>query len=104
MAAVSVEFGGWRIGSRRRDKPVRPMLKKHFGQIEASTLTIAERQFPFRVRADLQRATEEVFGAGGNGGIASVLSFGGVRQEHAMNGVEMAGLLSDSMGMAVATP
>ena len=93
--------------SRRRENPVLPLLKKHFGQIDTSKLTITERQFPFRVRPDLQRATEQVFGAGGDGGggaIARVLSFCGVRQEHAINGVEMAGLLADSMGMAVATP
>src|SRR4051794_29777132 len=107
MAVVSM-IHGWSWGiRRRRENPVLPLLKKHFGKIDTSALTITERQFPFRVRPDLQRAAEQVFGVGGsaNGGaIARVLSFCGVRQEHAVHGVEMAGLLADSMGVAVATP
>jgi len=37
------------------------LLKKHFGDIQPSSLLTASRQFPVTARADLQRAIESVF-------------------------------------------
>jgi cell division protease FtsH len=38
------------------------LLKEHFAPTSVDDLTILERVFPFRVRADLQRATEDFLG------------------------------------------
>lgn len=41
---------------------VAPLLKSHFKPTTASEITITERRFPFRMRADLQRTIDKVFG------------------------------------------
>lgn len=109
MAIVPARFWQWVRNATREDLPVLPMLRKHFGRIKPSDLTIAERQFPFRVRADLQRALEQVLaaedGAPTDRSRVRVLSFCGVRQEHAFEGIDFAGMLSDAAGTAaIATP
>ena len=109
MAVFPLRVWRWAWNATREDQPVLPMLRRHFGRIKPSDLTIAERQFPFRVRADLQRAIEQVLalpgqGSGGGDGRTRVRNFCGVRQEHAFEGIDFAGLLSDGHAMAVATP
>src|ERR1043165_3819810 len=49
------------FGGRRRQK-VFALLTKHFGRSALHSLTISERKFPIRVRADLQRAVESLLG------------------------------------------
>jgi cell division protease FtsH len=63
------------------------LLSEHFGEEAASDLAITERQFPFRVRADLQRAMDQIFET------TSVTHFSGVKKEHSYNGVAFSDLL-----------
>jgi hypothetical protein len=63
------------FGGRRRTK-VFAFLKQHFGQNALELLTVSERRFPVRVRADLQQAIESLFGET-NG----VLRFRSVRRQ-----------------------
>jgi cell division protease FtsH len=89
---------GRRAGKQPKSKMpsdvlISTLLVKHFGQFDAADLNIAERQFPFRVRADLQRAIEKVF-AEGDG--LKILHFSGVRKEHAFDGIDFTGLLVQS--------
>jgi cell division protease FtsH len=55
---------------------VAPLLTAHFKPTTASDITITERRFPFRMRADLQRTIDKVFG-----GEIAVKHFFGVRTE-----------------------
>jgi cell division protease FtsH len=50
---------------RRRPKGtlISDLLEKHFGKPKPEDLNISERQFPHRVRADLQRGIEEIIAA-----------------------------------------
>jgi tetratricopeptide (TPR) repeat protein len=64
------------------------LLKEHLAPQTLDNITITERKFPFRVRADLQRAMDGFFS-----GSMAVVYFCGVRQEHAVEGLEMSGLL-----------
>jgi cell division protease FtsH len=63
------------------------LLTEHFGEYSTSDLSITQRQFPFRVRADLQRATDQLFEK------SPVTHFSGVRKEHAFHGVSFSDLL-----------
>lgn len=56
---------------------VAPLLKSHFKPTTASEITITERRFPFRMRADLQRTIDKVFGDE-----ITVKHFFGVRSEY----------------------
>ena len=64
--------GRWRV-SRLAD-----LIEAHFHPIPADNLTISERQFPHRVRVDLQRAIDRLFK-----GDATICHFCGVRTEYA---------------------
>src|SRR5581483_4572506 len=44
-------------------KRVARLLERHFHPTPVADLTVAGRKFPFRVRADLQRALDGLFGA-----------------------------------------
>lgn len=63
-------------------------LGEHFGRRNLGSLRVTERQFPFRVRADLQRALDQTMADG-----VRVLKFGGVQQEHAFEGINLSSLL-----------
>lgn len=77
------------IFGRRRRQRVFGLLTKHFGREALPSLTISERKFPIRVRADLQRAVELILGE-----TKGLLHFCGVRQEFAFEGMSFAGLLT----------
>jgi hypothetical protein len=105
-ALAGAGAGGWatyRRGKRKRladGRPlVRPLLEAHFRPAALDDLTVAERRFPFRVRADLQRAIDRLFAAG-----ATVTHFCGVRKEHAYEGIGFTGLLVDGHSPAVSVP
>lgn len=57
--------------------PIAALLRAHFHPTPTDNITITERQFPIRVRADLQRALEELFGDH-----TQILHFCGVRREY----------------------
>lgn len=63
-------------------------------------LSVAERKFPFRVRADLQRAIEQLLRDG-----EGVVRFCGVRKPYSHEGIDLASLLTDEPhNPAVAVP
>jgi AAA+ superfamily predicted ATPase len=64
------------------------LLAEHFGDHATSDLEITQRQFPYRVRADLQRATDQLLDSS-----TEVVHFSGVRKEHSYNGVAFSDLL-----------
>jgi len=80
-------------------KLIRPMLESHFRPVVLEDITIAERRFPFRVRADLQRAIDRLFVAG-----TTISFFCGVRKEYCHEGLNVAALLVDGHSPAVSVP
>ena len=70
---------------------VSSLLRKHFQPVKPDDITIAERQFPYRVRADLQRAVDRLFGKE-----TQVLHFCGVRSEFSHEGITLSGCIVPS--------
>jgi cell division protease FtsH len=91
----------WQNRKRLSDgrKPLRPLLDAHFHPASLDDLTILERKFPFRVRADLQRAIDRLFTPA-----ATISYFCGVRKEHAYEGLTVSSLLVDGHSPAVSVP
>ena len=67
---------------------VSSLLRKHFRPVKPDDITIAERQFPYRVRADLQRAIDRLFRQE-----TQVLHFCGVRSEFSHEGITLSGCI-----------
>ena len=67
------------------------LLALHFKPISAENVTISERKFPFRVRADLQRAIDILFVDD-----TKVLHFCGVRKEYSHEELSLTDLLVPS--------
>lgn len=65
------------------------LLAAHFGKSNLQSLSISDRQFPVRVRADVQRAVESFFAEGGE-----VRRFCGIRQAFAFEGSSFAELIT----------
>ena len=53
------------------------LMQSHFSPVPLSNITISERKFPFRVRADLQRAIDHLFSSE-----TMIIHFCGVRKEY----------------------
>jgi len=68
---------------------VLPLLRQHFAPLPLESLTITERSFPSRVRADLQRAIDSLVAT------MSVRHFSGVRKRHALEGTNFTELVVD---------
>ena len=60
------------------------LLAAHFKPLPVSDITITERQFPFRVRADLQKAVDDLFDKD-----SKIVHFFGVRREYSHEGVTL---------------
>lgn len=71
--------------------PLAWLLQSHFHPVPADDITIAEREFPFRVRADLQRAIDRLFDDK-----TQVLHFCGVRKEFSHEGVSLSDCIMES--------
>lgn len=67
------------------------LLRTHFLNLPVADITISERQFPFRVRADLQRAVDQLFGDQ-----SRILHFCGVRREYSHEGVGLSDCIIES--------
>jgi hypothetical protein len=65
-------------------KKIATVIRAHFSPTPVTDVTISERQFPFRVRADLQRAIDRLFGTG-----TVVRHFCGVRKEYSHEGITL---------------
>ena len=75
----------------RRRRRVSVLLAKHFGRGQLEGLSVSERQFPIRVRPDLQRAVEALFGDSVKG-----KQFFSMRQEHAIHSISFGSLLASN--------
>ena len=76
------------MSTTRRKLRVHALLRKHFAPTPVHDLTITERQFPMRVRADLQRAIDQVIREE-----MTVAFFCGVRKTHSFEGISFSELL-----------
>jgi AAA+ superfamily predicted ATPase len=82
------------IKSRRRRrglKQIPALIAGHFQPASVEELTVSSRTFPYRVRADLQRAIDQIFGRD-----VEVTHFSGVRTESHMPTFDFATLLADN--------
>jgi AAA+ superfamily predicted ATPase len=87
LMLVTLRFSSlW--GATRRQADVAGLLRKHFHPVDISGVTISDRQFPARVRADLQRAIDRVFGQG-----TLIHHFCGVRVDFSPEGVSLSGCM-----------
>jgi len=91
------------IARRRRysttaSLPVAQLIIRHFAPIHPTQLSVSDRQFPMHVRADLQRALEELIEE------LKVLHFTGVRREYEFFGIDFASLTDQQNMPATATP
>ncbi|MDB5386953.1 MAG: ftsH3 2, partial [Planctomycetaceae bacterium] len=75
------------------------ILRDHFDPISLDQLTITERQFPRRVRVDLQRAIDSLIQE------MKVIHFSGVRKQNSHNGIDFAELVvTDRNDLPLAVP
>lgn len=88
-----------RKSKKQQQALVSEMLRRHFAPLDFPDLSISERKFPFRVRADLQRSIDRLFG-----GDTAVLGFCGVQKEYAYEGIDFPGLITDSGHPALPVP
>src|SRR5215207_5821432 len=84
---------------RRRQPRLSALLKSHFHPAPPGQLTVAERLFPFRVRADLQRALDRLFREG-----TAVRHFSGVHRDYSHEDITFAALLLDQCKSASIPP
>ncbi len=70
---------------------VSALLRRHYHPLKLDDITIAERQFPYRVRADLQRAIDRLFGEQ-----TRILHFCGVRKEFSREGITLSGCIVET--------
>jgi cell division protease FtsH len=104
LAGAAVGVWGkrrWDTAKRLADDRLRLrlLLEAHFRPAPLDDLTVSERRFPFRVRADLQRAIDRLFTAA-----VTISRFCGVRKEYMTEGLTFAALLLEGHGAAVAVP
>ena len=84
---------------RERHPPILTLLEGQFDPTPLDGLAITERQFPYRVRADLQRGIDSLLET------VRVLHFCGVRKQYAREGVNFTELLvRDRNNPAIAVP
>ncbi len=81
----------YRTSGRQERDTVASLLQSHFHPIKTNDITISEREFPFRVRADLQRAIDRLFSDQ-----TRILHFCGVRKEYSHEGVSLSDCVIDS--------
>ena len=107
LAAVLGALGGALLASRwgRRKyrsggrKLIRPHFEAHFRPARLEDLAISERKFPFRVRADLQRAIDRLFTSAG-----TIEHFYGISKEHNYDQLTFAALAVEGHSPAVSVP
>lgn len=101
LAGVVIGAGGvWLLRNpidgflfkRSRPKSVAELLQIHFRPTPVSDITVSERVFPYRVRADLQRSLERLFQDR-----FRVLHFFGVRKEFSHEALSFADCIGESL-------
>src|ERR1019366_3691033 len=90
--AVMVIVGALVLEYRRRGRATRlaDLIEAHFRPTSVSILTISERQFPHRVRADLQRSIDRLFKKD-----TTICHFCGVRTDYAHEEIGCSSMLND---------
>src|SRR5262249_29803758 len=78
---------------------VADLIKRHFRKVPLEQLCLAERQFPYRVRADLQRGIDRMFGSD-----AKVLHFCGVKRDYAVEGIKISDCMTPGHYPVVPSP
>ena len=73
-----------RLLGEDKSESVVPLLSSHFRPVATTNVTISERKFPFRVRADLQRAIDRLFSEE-----TKILHFCGIRKDFSHEGVSL---------------
>jgi len=79
------------MADRNATVSVASLLYEHFHPVQVADITISERSFPFRMRADLQRTIDKYFGDG-----ITVKHFFGVRSEYSNSGPTMSDCMFES--------
>ena len=75
----------------KKDVVIPALIKAHFAPEPINNLTIIERTYPFRVRADLQRALDELFK-----GNTRISYFCGISRRYVSDGLDFTGLIVPS--------
>jgi len=96
VGGVGVFFGMTRFGLARLHgsdgkKSVAALLRSHFHPVPIDDITISERKFPFRVRADLQRAVDVLLGDK-----AQIRHFFGVRKDYSHEDLTLSACIIES--------
>ena len=99
--AVGVAVSRWhRYRSNGQGRqPIHALLQSHFRPVKLEDITVFERTFPFRVRADLQRAIDRLFVAG-----TKISRFCGIQKEMSYEGLSFSGLIAGGHSPAVSVP
>ena len=90
LAAIIMKRIGAGVQSAQASA-VSKLLATHFLPLSLDNITISQRQFPFRVRADLQRAIDRLFSEK-----TRILHFCGVRREYSHEGVTLSDCVVES--------
>jgi cell division protease FtsH len=89
-----------RSRGRKNRSAISTLIQSHMHPTPLDNITISERRFPFRVRADLQRAIDRLFGEN-----ITVCHFCGMRKEYSHEGITLTDCLVPSdHNPAVSTP
>jgi DNA polymerase III delta prime subunit len=107
LLAAAVGFGGGAaliyLAQRRKlhegRRIIRSLLEDHFRPASLDNLTILERRFPFRVRADLQGAIDSLLTDG-----VHIRSFSGVRKEYTHESLGFGSLIVGGHSPALTVP
>ena len=99
VLGISFRRGFWRRSGGDGRRLIRQLLEWHFRPTSLDNITISERKFPFRVRADLQRAIDRLFVSG-----TTISYFCGVQKDYCYEGINFTNLPVDGHSPAVSVP
>ena len=90
VASAVRKFRG-KLGTHGDRTLISSLILAHFRPTSLADITISERKFPFRVRADLQRTIDRLFSAD-----TSIVHFCGLKKEYSHEGIDLSGCLVDN--------
>lgn len=91
IAVHAARRRGWFASSGESGTLIAPLIKAHFHPTPLEQITISERRFPFRMRADLQRAIDALFDKN-----ITISHFCGVRREYSHDTMSLTDCLMPS--------
>jgi hypothetical protein len=89
--AITFRKSRGNFGAQRDRTLISGLIKSHFQPTSLGDITISERRCPFRVRADVRRTIDRLFGTE-----TSIFPICGVRKEYPHEGVELSACLISS--------